>query len=84
GSTLRNLGRTAEAAAQLERAEREFPGRPSVTAFLARALPSAGRGAEAVARRLLLVLDRVEDEGLRRYAAALRGYAGQLQDAPRP
>ena len=78
GSTLRNLGRDDDAVAALRRADQEFPGQASVTAFLALALTSAGRGPEAVALLLNLALDRIPAEDLQRYQRALRAYAAEL------
>jgi tetratricopeptide (TPR) repeat protein len=78
GSTLRNLGRFDEAVSALRRADEQFPGHDSVTAFLALALTSAGHGQEAVARLINLALDRVGGEDLEQYQWALRQYAAQL------
>ncbi len=78
GSTLRNLGRFDEAVAVLRRADEQFPGHDSVAAFLALALTSAGRGHEAVARLIILALDRIGSEDLEAYQWALRNYAAEL------
>jgi tetratricopeptide (TPR) repeat protein len=78
GSTLRNLGRHGEAVAALRRADEQFPGQASVAAFLALALTSAGHGHEAVARLILLALDRIADGDLEHYQRALRQYAAEL------
>jgi tetratricopeptide (TPR) repeat protein len=78
GSTLRNLGRFDEAVSALRRADEQFPGHDSVAAFLALALTSAGRCEEAVARLIVLALDRIGGEDLEYYGWALRNYAAEL------
>jgi len=78
GSTLRNLGRYGEAVSALRRADEQFPGNDSVAAFLALALTSAGRCHEAVARLIVLALDRIGGEDLEHYEWALRSYAEEL------
>jgi tetratricopeptide (TPR) repeat protein len=79
GSTLRNLDRPDEAVAVLRRASMEFPGNPSVRAFLGLALLGAGRAEEAVAELLDLVVDGASSADLLTYEAALRRYAGELR-----
>jgi tetratricopeptide (TPR) repeat protein len=78
GSTLRNLGRFDEAVAALRRADERFPGHDSIAAFLALALTSAGQCQEAVARLIVLALDRIGGEDLENYEWALRNYAAEL------
>src|ERR1700691_791932 len=78
GSTLRNLGRFDEAVQIMRRADEQFPGHDSVAAFLALALTSAGRCQEAVARLIVLALDRIGGEDLGNYEWALRNYAAEL------
>jgi tetratricopeptide (TPR) repeat protein len=78
GSTLRNLGRFDEAVSALRRADEQFPGHDSTTAFLALALTSAGHCQEAVARLIVLALDRIGGEDLGQYERALRNYAAEL------
>lgn len=78
GSTLRNLGRFDEAVSALRRAEEQFPGHDSIVAFLALALTSAGQCQEAVARLIVLALDRIGGEDLGNYDWALRNYAAEL------
>jgi tetratricopeptide (TPR) repeat protein len=78
GSTLRNLGCFEEAVAALRRADEQFPGHDSVAAFLALALTSAGRCHEAVARLIILALERIGGEDLGHYERALRNYAAEL------
>jgi tetratricopeptide (TPR) repeat protein len=78
GSTLRNLGRFDDAVAALRQADNQFPGHASVTAFLALALSSAGRGHEAVQILLTLALDRIDSDELQDYQRPLRSYAADL------
>jgi tetratricopeptide (TPR) repeat protein len=78
GSTLRNLGRFDEAVSALRRADERFPGHDSIAAFLALALTSAGQCQEAVARLIVLALDRIGGEDLGHYEWALRNYAAEL------
>ena len=78
GSTLRNLGRFDEAVQVMRRADEQFPGHDSIAAFLALALTSAGRCQEAVARLIVLALDRIGGEDLGNYEWALRNYAAEL------
>jgi hypothetical protein len=56
----------------------QHPGHDSVAAFLALALTSAGRCEEAVARLIVLALDRIGGEDLGDYQWALRNYAAEL------
>jgi hypothetical protein len=51
----------------MRRADEQFPGYDSVAAFLALALTSAGRCQEAVARLIVLALDRIGGEDLEHY-----------------
>ena len=78
GSTLRNLGRFDEAVQIMRRADEQFPGHDSIAAFLALALTSAGQCQEAVARLIILALDRIGGEDLGNYEWALRNYAAEL------
>jgi len=78
GSTLRNVGRFDDAVTALQRADDQFPGHDSVAAFLALALTSAGRAPEAVARLIVLALDRIGGDDLEHYQRALRQYAADL------
>jgi tetratricopeptide (TPR) repeat protein len=78
GSTLRNLGRFDDAVSALRRADEQFPGHDSIAAFLALALTSAGQCHEAVARLIVLALDRIGGEDLEHYEWALRNYAAEL------
>lgn len=74
-STLRNLGRTAEAVRVLEHSPGEEALGASPQAFLALALHSAGRSAEAVA---LLIETLIPT--LPKYQRSLTGYAAQLRE----
>lgn len=76
GSSLRNLGQTEEAVAVLREASERFPGDRAVKAFLALALHSAGRPAEALA--LMLRLTLAEPGFYARYHRALAEYADAL------
>jgi len=78
GSTLRNLGRHHEAIKALQRADEQFPDDETVIIFLALALASSGRSAEAVDRLINLVLDHVDSDDLRNYEVPLRHYADEL------
>jgi hypothetical protein len=59
-------------------ADEQFPGHDSIAAFLALALTSAGRCHEAVARLIVLALDRIGGKDLGNYEWALRNYAAEL------
>jgi cyanophycin synthetase len=72
GSSLRNVGRIDEAVARLEDARREFPEFRPLRAFLALALHSAGRDAEALRQ----LVEAIADEGV--YERSLRAYAADL------
>jgi tetratricopeptide (TPR) repeat protein len=78
GSTLRNLGRYDEAVSALQDAEQTFPGHDAATLFLALALTSAGRSGEAVARLIVLALERMADDDIAAYQRVLRQYAADL------
>ena len=75
GSTLRNLGRTAEAVAELENGPRDPAHGAAADAFLALALHSAGRSDEALAVALDALIPH-----LPRYQRSLRGYAAELRE----
>jgi len=78
GSTLRNLERSEDAVAALERAHRLFPDDVLVLCYLALALHSAGRSARALAHLLDLTLARNDDPDLRANRWALGNYAAAL------
>jgi tetratricopeptide (TPR) repeat protein len=75
GSSLRNVGRHADAVRVLEAALEAHPGDAALLAFLGLALHSAGRSAEAVGALLDVVLRHAP---LGRYARALSAYRGDL------
>jgi tetratricopeptide (TPR) repeat protein len=77
GSTLRNNGRRAEAVRVLEDAVRAHPEARPLRAFLALALHSAGRPAEALALALETLAEG--DPTLARYRRALAGYVAELR-----
>jgi tetratricopeptide (TPR) repeat protein len=72
GSSLRNVGRVAEAVTLLQNARREFPDFRPLRAFLALALHSAGRDGDALRE----LLETIADEG--EYERSLRAYAAEL------
>jgi tetratricopeptide (TPR) repeat protein len=72
GSSLRNVGRIDDAVGLLGEARREFPEFRPLRAFLALALHSAGRDAEALRE----LLEAIADEGV--YERSLRAYAAEL------
>jgi hypothetical protein len=76
-SSLRNVGRAAEAVAVLEgpTLEREFEGDAAMESFLALAWHSAGRSDEAVARLLWLLIKKCPVEP---FGRALNEYATEL------
>lgn len=81
GSTLRNVGRHAEAVATLRGACRERPDDPAAAAFLALALAGTDRSVDAVALLLRQLLDRVSDPLLQHYRVPLAAYADELAPA---
>jgi tetratricopeptide (TPR) repeat protein len=78
GSTLRWLGRHEESLAVLDRARREFPGSDAVRIFRALTLGDAGRGNEAFAELLSVIITHAEVTDLGRYAEGLAGLARWL------
>lgn len=78
GSTLRILGRYAEAVDMLEGALGEFPGDGGLTAFLAMALYNVGRHHEAVSMLLRLVATSDNTPSIATYRAAIEYYADDL------
>lgn len=77
GSTLRVLGRYAEALELLDRALREFPGDPGLRTFRAMALYNLGRPEEAVPELLRLVAESGHVGG---YGRAVTYYADNLHE----
>ncbi|MGW1229073.1 tetratricopeptide repeat protein [Streptomyces sp. NPDC001515] len=80
GSTLRVLGRYAEARAVLERALAEFPDDAALRTFLAMALYNLGQARESVGLLLKVVAETGADPGLRAYAPAVAHYADRLDE----
>jgi tetratricopeptide (TPR) repeat protein len=80
GSTLRNLGRAGEAVEVLERARERFPKDALLRCYLALALHTAGREADALATMLDLALAHVEDPELQVNRWALGNYAAALRN----
>lgn len=78
GSTLRNVGQLDESLRVLEDAVARFPGNAALRVFLAYALWSSDRAADAM--RALVDALYVGDTApeLRRYERAIRGYADEL------
>ncbi|MEO3805590.1 tetratricopeptide repeat protein [Nonomuraea sp. B1E8] len=77
GSTLRVLGRPAEALETFERGLKEFPGDGALRTFMAMALHNAGRSAEAVTTLLQVVAESDRAGG---YARAIAYYADHLDE----
>lgn len=76
GSSLRNLGQFDAAVQTLQEASDRYPEYRALKAFLALALHSAGRPADALA---LMIRLTVEPPGFyERYHRSLRGYADEL------
>ncbi len=79
GSTLRNVGRSAEAVTLLADHLRTHPDDHAARCFLALALLSAGRPAQALAEGLNVALDlRAAAPSIARYQRALTEYRDQL------
>jgi Flp pilus assembly protein TadD len=72
GSTLRNIGRKAEAVEVLTEASRLFPMDAAMWAFLALAMHSAGHYNEAMANMLQAALMAARDDGFGLYSRALK------------
>lgn len=83
GSTLRNVGRVADAVARLDEAVRAYPEDPALHAFRALALHSAGRHAEALATMLAAGLLAARAGGFAGYERALAEYQAELLAAAR-
>jgi tetratricopeptide (TPR) repeat protein len=78
GSTLRNVGQFGEAVRGLQEGRARFPENAAIQAFLALALFSAGRAAEALATALSIVTSPATSPSLRGYERALREYVAAL------
>lgn len=75
GSTLRVLGRHAQACEVLTSAVEACPDEPVLKVFLAMALHNVGRGKAAVELLLGVVADTSADAGIRAYRRAIELYA---------
>lgn len=81
GSTLRNLGRLAEARNLLEEGRKRFPDFRALGAFLALVEISAGEDQRAIDLLFDALLNRVEDDhSIQRYHRSLRWYADHLDE----
>jgi thioredoxin-like negative regulator of GroEL len=78
GSTLRVLGRHAQAYEVLSSAVEAYPDEPVLKAFLAMALHNVGRGQAAVELLLGVVADTSADREVRAYRRAIELYAQDL------
>jgi cyanophycin synthetase len=78
GSTLRNVGRSAEAVAVFKQSAADDPGYPAFTAFLAIALESLGRPRAALATMLACALDVGRPGVFDGYERALSEYQRSL------
>lgn len=78
GSTLRNVGRHADAVAVFAEAVTEDPDYPPFAAFLALALDAAGRSHEAFAALLGCTLAVARPDAFDGYERALTGYQREL------
>ena len=83
GSTLRNLGRTAESLAVFARARKACPDAVSLGVFEALTLHAAGRANSALGSLLLLLANNVSSADLDRYKPAIRGNAEYLASLDR-
>ncbi|PLT46431.1 tetratricopeptide repeat protein [Paenibacillus sp. FSL W8-1187] len=78
GSTLRTLGRYAEARQLLEASAQRYPERAEFRVFLAMALYNEGEAARAMELLLRELADSSSAAGVRDYAPAIRFYADKL------
>lgn len=81
GSTLRNVGQFDESVRVLREGRERFPDNAAIRAFLALALFSAGRDAEALATALTVLTENAEAVDLKGYERALREYTAELLPA---
>jgi hypothetical protein len=77
GSSLRNVGNFTESVDVLRAATEEFPESSPLRAFLALSLCSVGRGNEAAAVLLQLVIEQVPLDG---YEGPLAAYQSEIVD----
>ncbi|QJC52460.1 tetratricopeptide repeat protein [Paenibacillus albicereus] len=78
GSTLRTLGRYAEARELLEASAQRYPERAEFRVFLAMALYNEGDAARAMELLLRELADSSSAAGVQEYARAIRFYADKL------
>lgn len=78
GSTLRTLGRFAEALDVFEQGVAEFPEAADIQVFRAMALHNLGRGKEALELTLRLLAATTSDAAIRSYREAIELYAQDL------
>lgn len=81
GSTYRNVGRTADAVAMLQRGVRDYPGNEAMRCFLALAQLSSGNAAEALALAFDVILATSHSVDIDRYRRALGEYRDELRTA---
>lgn len=79
GSTLRTLGRYAEALQVLEEGKQRFAQAREIDPFLAMTLYNAGRTHDAMRLLLNTLLDTTGDASIRAYERALRFYAQDIE-----
>ncbi len=75
GSTFRALGLYERAETALTEGLARFPGAKELQVFLAMTQHNLGRSQQAVEALLLLLAETSADDGIRRYARAIRFYA---------
>ncbi len=80
GSALRVSGQAVRAIEVLETGRRQFPENLEFEVFLAMALHSAGRHAEAMQLLLTTLVETSEDLGISAYQRAIRYQADQLAE----
>ncbi len=78
GSSLRNVGRVEEAIDLLVKAEHDYPEHWAVSLFLALALYSAGRPADALKTAMRATLKHGRAEDLTRYRGVLTNYIDDI------
>ena len=84
GSSLRNVGRTGEAASLLSEARVKYPEDAAVAVFRAFVLIDQGRAREAALDLLELVRTRLDTAELRRYARSIENYTRELAERGEP
>lgn len=84
GSTLRNLGKHAQAVALLDEACRRFPEHAPLRIFLALARWSAGQPRAALIVLLELARQAIDTPEMRAYARAIDSYLDELRAADSP